>query len=162
PAHRPDPRGARGPRPARPPAHRRARRNPGAARRLRLGRPGAHPGPRAPPAARHPGAVGARPSRCPGHAPLRSPAPPGRGRSARLGARIRAVLGVPDRLGLLLTGAPGGTLELLDAFAWDGPVRTLDRGRHRRPGTPERWALGPRVVRGTPRSAPPPHLAGTG
>src|SRR5690606_18428131 len=87
---------------------------------------------------------------------------PVRGGRDRLTARIRAVLGDPDRLGLLLTGAPGGTLELLDAFAWDGPVRTLDRGRHRRPGTPERWALGPRVVRGTPRSAPPPHLAGAG
>ena len=87
---------------------------------------------------------------------------PVRGGRDRLTARIRAVLGDPDRLGLLLTGAPGGTLELLDAFAWDGPVRSLDRGRHRRPGTPERWALGPRVVRGTPRSAPPPHLAGTG
>ncbi|MDI9579498.1 MAG: hypothetical protein QM207_02200 [Thermobispora sp.] len=60
---------------------------------------------------------------------------PVRGGRERLAARIRAVLGDPDRLGALLTGAPGGTLELLDAFAWDGPVRSLDRGL-RRPGTP--------------------------
>ncbi|ETK36070.1 helicase-associated domain-containing protein [Microbispora sp. ATCC PTA-5024] len=55
--------------------------------------------------------------------------------------RISALLADSERLGALLDGAPDGTLETLDDFAWDGPVRSVDGNRFVLPGTPEKWAL---------------------
>ena len=65
---------------------------------------------------------------------------PAQGGKRQLIARIRGVLGDPDRLGALLAGAPDGTLGLLDDFAWDGPVRTVNGDRFTVEGTPEKWA----------------------
>jgi len=62
------------------------------------------------------------------------------GGKRQLIARIRGVLEDPDRLHALLAEAPDGTLGLLDDFAWDGPVRTVDGDRFAVEGTPERWA----------------------
>ncbi|MEV0592491.1 helicase-associated domain-containing protein [Nonomuraea cavernae] len=65
-------------------------------------------------------------------------APPGNKR--RTIARVSEVLGDPERLAALLSHAPEGTRELLDGFAWDGPVRDVDGGRFVMPGTPEKWS----------------------
>ncbi|MEU8274570.1 helicase-associated domain-containing protein [Microbispora bryophytorum] len=55
--------------------------------------------------------------------------------------RITALLGDCERLGSLLDDAPDGTLGMLDDFAWDGPVRSVNGNRFITPGTPEKWAL---------------------
>ncbi|GGO73518.1 helicase-associated domain-containing protein [Nonomuraea cavernae] len=65
-------------------------------------------------------------------------APPGNKR--RTIARVSEVLGDPERLAALLSHAPEGTRELLDGFAWDGPVRDVDGGRFVTPGTAEKWS----------------------
>lgn len=41
----------------------------------------------------------------------------------------------------LVERAPEGTRRLLEEFAWDGPVRTVDGGRFVVPGAPEKWAV---------------------
>ncbi len=58
----------------------------------------------------------------------------------QLGTRIGAALADPDRIGALLADAPDGTVGLLDDFAWDGPVRSVDGARFVAEGTPEKWA----------------------
>ncbi|MGI5270541.1 helicase-associated domain-containing protein [Nonomuraea sp. CA-218870] len=58
----------------------------------------------------------------------------------RMILRVGEALSDGDHLAALLRHAPDGTTELLDAFAWDGPVREVDGGRFVTPGTPERWA----------------------
>ncbi|WP_066365683.1 helicase-associated domain-containing protein [Herbidospora mongoliensis] len=55
-------------------------------------------------------------------------------------ARVTALLSDSDKLGDLLASAPEGTVGLLDDFAWDGPVRSVDGNRFVNPGTPEKWA----------------------
>ncbi|WP_182877193.1 helicase-associated domain-containing protein [Microbispora sp. H10670] len=66
---------------------------------------------------------------------------PGHGGRRQVVARITALLGDSERLGALLDDAPDGTLGMLDDFAWDGPVRSVDGDRFVTPGTPEKWAL---------------------
>ncbi|MEU8252030.1 helicase-associated domain-containing protein [Nonomuraea sp. NPDC048916] len=65
---------------------------------------------------------------------------PAPGNKRRTIARVSEVLGDPERLAALLSHAPEGTRELLDAFAWDGPVRDVDGGRFVMPGTAEKWS----------------------
>ncbi|MEW9527774.1 helicase-associated domain-containing protein [Microbispora sp. NPDC049125] len=59
----------------------------------------------------------------------------------QLVARITGLLSDAERLGPLLDEAPDGTMEMLDDFAWDGPVRSVHGDRFVTPGTPEKWAL---------------------
>lgn len=66
---------------------------------------------------------------------------PAQGSKRQMAARVTALLSDSERLDALLGDAPGGTLELLDRFAWDGPVRTVSRHRFLSPGSPEKWAL---------------------
>ncbi|WP_327103110.1 helicase-associated domain-containing protein [Nonomuraea glycinis] len=54
--------------------------------------------------------------------------------------RVTEALGDPDRLRTLLAHAPGGARDLLDAFAWEGPVRDVDGTRFVTHGTPEKWS----------------------
>ncbi|WP_219501699.1 helicase-associated domain-containing protein [Nonomuraea ceibae] len=54
--------------------------------------------------------------------------------------RVSEALADPSRVEALLRHAPGGTRDLLDAFAWDGPVRDVDGGRFVTPGAPEKWS----------------------
>lgn len=65
---------------------------------------------------------------------------PPHGNKRRTIVRVSEVLGEQERLAGLLTHAPDGTRELLEGFAWDGPVRDVDGGRFVLPGTPEKWA----------------------
>ncbi|GAA1005658.1 hypothetical protein Aple_051870 [Acrocarpospora pleiomorpha] len=55
-------------------------------------------------------------------------------------ARVTALLSDPERLTELVTTAPDGTVGVLDDFAWDGPVRSVDGNRFLNAGTPEKWA----------------------
>lgn len=66
---------------------------------------------------------------------------PVQGGKRQMTARISALLSDSERLGALLCRAPYGTMELLDGFAWDGPIRTVTGDRFVTPGTPEKWAL---------------------
>lgn len=66
---------------------------------------------------------------------------PAQGGKRQMAARISALLSDSERLGALLSRAPYGTMELLDGFAWDGPIRTVSGDRFVTPGTPEKWAL---------------------
>lgn len=66
---------------------------------------------------------------------------PAQGGRRQVTARITALLGDCERLGALLDDAPDGTLGMLDDFAWDGPVRSVNGNRFITPGTPEKWAL---------------------
>lgn len=65
---------------------------------------------------------------------------PTQGNKRRVLARAAEVLAGPGHLTALLRHAPEGTRELLDLFAWDGPVRDVDGGRFVLPGTPEKWS----------------------
>ncbi|MFE3453278.1 helicase-associated domain-containing protein [Nonomuraea sp. NPDC059194] len=70
----------------------------------------------------------------------------GTGRKAMLVDSITALLTDDERLAALVARAPEGTRELLDDFAWRGPVQVLDEFPHvgyhhrQRPMTPARWA----------------------
>ncbi|SNR91616.1 Helicase conserved C-terminal domain-containing protein [Streptosporangium subroseum] len=55
--------------------------------------------------------------------------------------KVSEVLSDPERVGALVERAPEGTRRLLEEFAWDGPVRTVDGGRFVVPGAPEKWAV---------------------
>ncbi|MFC0861172.1 helicase-associated domain-containing protein [Sphaerimonospora cavernae] len=66
---------------------------------------------------------------------------PVQGSKRQMAARVTALLSDSERLGSLLRQAPYGTMELLDGFAWDGPIRTVSGDRFITPGTPEKWAL---------------------
>ncbi|MBP2702585.1 helicase-associated domain-containing protein [Microbispora sp. RL4-1S] len=66
---------------------------------------------------------------------------PAQGGRRQTVARIGALLGDSERLGALLEEAPEGTMEMLDGFAWDGPVRSVHGNRFVVTGTPEKWAL---------------------
>jgi hypothetical protein len=65
---------------------------------------------------------------------------PPHGNKRRTIVRVAEVLGDRERLTRLLAAAPAGSLELLESFAWDGPVRDVDGGRFVMPGTAEKWA----------------------
>ncbi|HEY9524257.1 MAG TPA: helicase-associated domain-containing protein, partial [Thermopolyspora sp.] len=65
---------------------------------------------------------------------------PLQGGRRQLITRLCAALGDPDRLGALLVDSPDGTVGLLDDFAWDGPVRSVDGNRFVTAGSPEKWA----------------------
>ncbi|MDR8414309.1 helicase-associated domain-containing protein [Nonomuraea sp. 3-1Str] len=65
---------------------------------------------------------------------------PSGGHKRRAIARVSEVLADPAHLAALLRHAPEGTRELLDEFAWSGPVRDVDGGRFVTPGTPEKWS----------------------
>ncbi|MFI6496990.1 helicase-associated domain-containing protein [Nonomuraea typhae] len=65
---------------------------------------------------------------------------PSHGNKRRTILRVAEVLADPARMDRMLRNAPEGTRALLDAFAWDGPVRTVEGGRFVLPGTPEKWA----------------------
>jgi hypothetical protein len=66
---------------------------------------------------------------------------PPQGGRRQLVTRVTALVADSERLGALLGGAPDGTMEMLDDFAWDGPVRSMNGNRFVLPGTPEKWAL---------------------
>ncbi|MEZ0075857.1 helicase-associated domain-containing protein [Planotetraspora sp. GP83] len=66
---------------------------------------------------------------------------PVQGGKRQITAKLTALLGDTERLGALIREAPEGTMEMLDGFAWDGPVRSVDGNRFITPGTPEKWAL---------------------
>ncbi|MBO3745706.1 helicase-associated domain-containing protein [Streptosporangiaceae bacterium NEAU-GS5] len=55
-------------------------------------------------------------------------------------SRVTAVIGDAEKLGALICEAPDGAVGMLDDFAWDGPVRSVDGNRFVTPGTPEKWA----------------------
>ncbi|MFC7643739.1 hypothetical protein ACFQX6_25415 [Streptosporangium lutulentum] len=55
-------------------------------------------------------------------------------------ARVAEILSDPEQVTALVERAPEGTRRLLEEFAWDGPVRTVDGGRFVVPGAPEKWA----------------------
>ncbi|WP_155339758.1 helicase-associated domain-containing protein [Acrocarpospora corrugata] len=65
---------------------------------------------------------------------------PPQGGKRQMVARATALLGDPERLTDLVSGAPDGTVGVLDDFAWDGPVRSVDGNRFLNAGTPEQWA----------------------
>ena len=65
---------------------------------------------------------------------------PYQGGKRQVSVRIIALLSDSERLAALVEQAPDGTMEMLDDFAWDGPVRSVDGNRFVTPGTPEKWA----------------------
>lgn len=65
---------------------------------------------------------------------------PPHGNKRRTIARVSEVLADHERMQALLRNSPAGTGQLLDGFAWDGPVREVDGGLFVTLGTPERWA----------------------
>ncbi|GII55337.1 hypothetical protein Pth03_37260 [Planotetraspora thailandica] len=65
---------------------------------------------------------------------------PYQGGKRNAAVKVVASLSDHERLAALVGEAPDGTLGMLDDFAWDGPVRSVDGNRFVTPGTPERWA----------------------
>ncbi|NUR90098.1 MAG: helicase-associated domain-containing protein, partial [Nonomuraea sp.] len=65
---------------------------------------------------------------------------PPHGNKRRTILRVSEVLGDPERLTALLANAPDGARQLLETFAWDGPVRDVDGGRFVVLGSAEKWA----------------------
>ncbi|MEV4890651.1 hypothetical protein AB0K48_14785, partial [Nonomuraea sp. NPDC055795] len=65
---------------------------------------------------------------------------PPHGNKRRTIVRATEVLADPARMEAMLANAPEGTRQLLESFAWDGPVRGVEGGRFVLPGTPEKWA----------------------
>ncbi|MBF8192245.1 helicase-associated domain-containing protein [Nonomuraea sp. K274] len=61
------------------------------------------------------------------------------GNKRRMITRAIEVLSDGGHVKALMRNAPDGTVPLLDGFAWDGPVRSVDGGRFVTPGTPEKW-----------------------
>lgn len=66
---------------------------------------------------------------------------PSQGSKRQLIARVSALLSDTDQLSSLIASAPDGTIGMLDDFAWDGPVRSVDGNHFLTSGTPEKWAL---------------------
>ncbi|PZG17254.1 helicase-associated domain-containing protein [Nonomuraea aridisoli] len=64
---------------------------------------------------------------------------PAQGNKRRAIARVVEALGDGERVRSLVSQAPGGTVALLERFAWQGPTLDVDGGRFVTPGTPERW-----------------------
>ncbi|MEV0974182.1 helicase-associated domain-containing protein [Microtetraspora glauca] len=63
------------------------------------------------------------------------------GTKRQLMARVSATLGDSELLSSLVADAPEGTIGMLDDFAWDGPIRSVNGDLFITPGTPEKWAL---------------------
>ncbi len=66
---------------------------------------------------------------------------PSQGGKRQMIARVSALLSDTESLSSLIAEAPDGTLGMLDDFAWDGPVRSVDGDSFLAPGAPEKWAL---------------------
>lgn len=73
------------------------------------------------------------------HALARAVGLPAPGNKRRTIARVIETLSDAGRLKALMRNAPGGTVPLLDRFAWDGPALDVDGGRFVTQGTPEKW-----------------------
>ncbi|WP_067181384.1 helicase-associated domain-containing protein [Microtetraspora niveoalba] len=66
---------------------------------------------------------------------------PAQGTKRQMTARVTAALGDAELLSSLVADAPEGTIGMLDDFAWDGPIRSVNGDLFITPGTPEKWAV---------------------
>ncbi|WP_433413641.1 helicase-associated domain-containing protein [Microtetraspora malaysiensis] len=66
---------------------------------------------------------------------------PPQGTRRQMMTRMSAALSDAELLSSLVAEAPEGTIGMLDDFAWDGPIRSVNGDLFITPGTPEKWAV---------------------